>query len=821
MLPSIRTLVAACTAVATPFLLAPLAAAQNSTADPCGAIYNTGVLIPYSNALACLDSFGPPPPSVRQAILSTTATYLQLYPYHDIVKSSPEPKFPINIDIDAELKNIEARVQSGDIRTDRAFHTAISDLIKNLKDAHTAYSHCYESAFLWVQPWSLVATYPQNGLQANGQRPGSYGTSGKPVIRIHSPVTSNWISRYYVGYQRQFADAFARLLQIDINAYTGWTVLEIDELPAADYVQAFANNTRLGLKDWKSTFNAVLSGVTVFEGNFIIGDSYLARTRSTPAKPTRKYKLQASNGTSIVFDIPYFMHISVSPTVAASAAFAWTNRQQFYDRFCTVAPGYTVPAVGSSSARRTIKSRDSIHETTGEASGGPYSERAFADGPTGFVPLPSGFTSRANPMIIASTITSQATAMNAQIERKLNSFVLSQNTTVPTAVKLGGDNSSVFYIMSDGETGVWAFPSVVPADIRLSDGTRVSTMDNENAINAWLESILTGLAVLQSRKTKRLIIDVSGNGGGFLCIAELLMMVLGPDIVFPTQDMRSSPLLTSLAQAAAVTTNYTMWSAQSRVSLSTSQVYTNADWSNPRNPGPPGVGGTYTQLYTDNVCASFINSVIPQLRGALEIPYYTNPATQIAFVSDGNCGSACSYITRPFQAQKKTKVYVWGGSEDEPKPTKFQFCAFEGGPVETSSDFATDLALIQAPLRQLGIGVATAATQPGDRDSWSYLLQNLTANPLSLQWAIPIGNFYAPTSPNRSVEWTYAPADDVVLMADPTNRVAIWGEVAKRMQGTSTVSNSTGGAAGIRLNAVSMPLVVLCAVVISILLSYA
>ncbi|KAJ1559093.1 hypothetical protein HK096_001704, partial [Nowakowskiella sp. JEL0078] len=157
-------------------------AQKNDSCSP----WKDKILIPYSTALDCLDSFPLPSATIINQILDTISTIYSLYPYNDVVASSPDSNFPSTVSISDRITAIKAKVTS--YKTERAFHEDIDSLVTDLKDAHASYSHCFKR-FTWTQPWSIVADYPNALLEANT------ANTIKPRLRLNSIITDNTINR--------------------------------------------------------------------------------------------------------------------------------------------------------------------------------------------------------------------------------------------------------------------------------------------------------------------------------------------------------------------------------------------------------------------------------------------------------------------------------------------------------------------------------------------------------------------------------------------------------------------------------------------------
>ncbi|KAG5641475.1 hypothetical protein DXG03_005115 [Asterophora parasitica] len=76
----------------------------------------------------------------------------------------------------------------------------------------------------------------------------------------------------------------------------------------------------------------------------------------------------------------------------------------------------------------------------------------------------------------------------------------------------GSRNAAQFYLLKDGKTGVLALGSF-----------------SDSNYDAFLNSLLQGLVSLKSQGATQLVVDVTNNGGGFICAAHWLhRIIIGP-----------------------------------------------------------------------------------------------------------------------------------------------------------------------------------------------------------------------------------------------------------------------------------------------------
>ena len=91
-----------------------------------------------------------------------------------------------------------------------------------------------------------------------------------------------------------------------------------------------------------------------------------------------------------------------------------------------------------------------------------------------------------------------------------------------------------------------------------------------------------------------------------------------------------------------------------------------------------GREGKYSQRARFSECQDLFNDMPEQASG-----YVKNYWTQVSFVSDGTCGSACALFTQGIQTNGDAVAFTYGGLANEP----LDVAAFAGGNVEGYKDF--------------------------------------------------------------------------------------------------------------------------------------
>ena len=197
----------------------------------------------------------------------------------------------------------------------------------------------------------------------------------------------------------------------------------------------------------------------------------------------------------------------------------------------------------------------------------------------------------------------------------------------------------------------------------------------------WIQSVNNVI----SRRTANnlndnLIIDVTNNGGGSVCLnyATLaylvnawtdLSRVYGDDIVYSEYDLRMSPVLAGLNGA-----NYLVY--PDAFDVSTGANLGKTYYNNPTTRTIGSKSSSYTRGFNWNPCG---NSNL----------YFTSPTNyhfdKIMVLTDGRCGSSCAYFVSQLRENNKVRVVSYGGIYGEPLATS----SFAGGNV-LSWDYITD-----------------------------------------------------------------------------------------------------------------------------------
>ncbi|KAJ3114937.1 hypothetical protein HDU96_001437 [Phlyctochytrium bullatum] len=304
---------------------------------------------------------------------------------------------------------------------------------------------------------------------------------------------------------------------------------------------------------------------------------------------------------------------------------------------------------------------------------------------------------------------------------------------VNTVQPLVADANTAFYLL-DRSTGVWVFPTVAP------DG------DFNEVVPDWLGTIVGGLRALEARGVKRLLIDVSSNGGGYSCIGDALAEYILADSPAIIDQVRLTPTMSALLKA-----NLFGPDMNGILPLNSTSILS-AAYTQTR-------GGVTSRLsgFFQFDCRSRLLSSLPRLRRGWK-------PEDVAIVSDGGCGSACACMIRSLRDAHKVRAFVYGGSSG----AVFTPTSFEGGVVNTFDSIVG--------------GYPQNVDELVTRDERDLLPRAFSAPTFG---AIPVSQGYSRLGrfgTEFPVEWVPQPADAFLNVAEPWDRLAVWRAAGEQLR---------------------------------------
>ncbi|KAJ3865646.1 hypothetical protein EV359DRAFT_38336 [Lentinula novae-zelandiae] len=298
-----------------------------------------------------------------------------------------------------------------------------------------------------------------------------------------------------------------------------------------------------------------------------------------------------------------------------------------------------------------------------------------------------------------------------------------------------------FYMLDDNVTGVLALGSFSAANF-----------------SAFQHSLLDGLVKLKSLGATQLLVDVTNNGGGYICIAHWLHRIIigSKSTTEPQAGLDTATRAGTLAQLivqkivedvmdpdALLYYNPTQWTNASNIPFSA-----DIEWLKPlQELMINGHEDAFSQRLGQE-CQPF--GVEPPRKGFFK-------AKDVVIISNGRCASSCSLFSITMSKLEGVRTVVVGGKQG----TTQQYCGVVGG---QSTDFST----IDTEIKSVHLKNHTLA--PPD----------LSANIIEgITWRLAYG-IDDPTEPE---EWQDHPADiNFPLTMETVNRpVAIWKAVSKEV----------------------------------------
>ncbi|KAJ7096224.1 hypothetical protein C8R44DRAFT_812463 [Mycena epipterygia] len=227
-----------------------------------------------------------------------------------------------------------------------------------------------------------------------------------------------------------------------------------------------------------------------------------------------------------------------------------------------------------------------------------------------------------------------------------------------------------FYLLDDNVTGVLALGSFSAANF-----------------TAFMGSLLDGLQELRSLGATRLIVDVTNNGGGYICIAHWLHRILiGPKS--STEPQAGLDTCTRSGTMAQLVVDKINKGADPEELLS----YNPSQWKNSSNI-PYSVETHWLRPTVNRTINGHQDFFSPRL-GAECQPFEIEPpshglfdAENIVIASNGRCGSSCSLFSITMSKHEGVKTAVLGGHKDVPQ----QYCGVVGGQSTHFAEIDTEI----------------------------------------------------------------------------------------------------------------------------------
>ncbi|KAG0345695.1 hypothetical protein BG004_003258 [Podila humilis] len=193
---------------------------------------------------------------------------------------------------------------------------------------------------------------------------------------------------------------------------------------------------------------------------------------------------------------------------------------------------------------------------------------------------------------------------------------------------------------------------------------------------------IDGLKALRNGGCKKLILDMTNNGGGSVDFAYFINAVLFPaTLPYFDEDLRSSTVAQGIAKAAGkMSSVVSTFDARGYNSVVTRKPFKDATmFTKGINLSRAGSTSTYTQR-------NYLPHSWPFMPLAKNetMPW---KAADMAIVTNGFCGSACTMIATRFNVMNKVRTYAVGGIHKRP----LSYFSFPGGFVMHNDEIVRDI----------------------------------------------------------------------------------------------------------------------------------
>ncbi|KAI8836706.1 hypothetical protein BJ741DRAFT_648972 [Chytriomyces cf. hyalinus JEL632] len=353
----------------------------------------------------------------------------------------------------------------------------------------------------------------------------------------------------------------------------------------------------------------------------------------------------------------------------------------------------------------------------------------------------------------------------------------------PGIKKVHEDDLNYFYLLADGITGVFHMTGFDPT-------TGVPEADQPAVIKAWVESMVSGLQGLEAAGATRLIIDLTGNGGGIVIYGWGLLNYifastkLEPlEYTFPlTEQLRST-----LSNPALVNTEPVQ-------SLLAARTLQGAKLSN-----------AVTELLTPgttvfNVPVKFTNRFLMDFERAPEdattSARFSDYAPlknvyngrNVVIVSNGFCGSTCAQFTTIARDQLGVKAVTYGGGKQRSLSGTRNF-----DPTSFAAGFIATYNQIDSYIN----GISKRDDASDSKLNPAPFLYNVEMAGSTMAFAVSFST--KGKYPDAPIEWVIAASDVHLDSADVklNDGASVWNAIlkSKAFELASTVAVVPGGGA--------------------------
>ncbi|KAG0341390.1 hypothetical protein BG005_002993 [Podila minutissima] len=463
---------------------------------------------------------------------------------------------------------------------------------------------------------------------------------GQPLI-LYAPVVNNkqTVRVFYADTSKE-----AKLPANTPKDLVDCAVTAIDGVPALEAIQTFTDKYSALSKDPGVRLNDALGSVSWNE-NWGIYPGGFARRWALPAKATMDYTLQCgASKKPVTITVPW--RITPSDSFEHSI---FDDTKSYWEVQC-VANANAHSGFNNKAQRNNINNKGAVNGVA--ALGGDKEEVA---------PATEAFRRRGKIEIAAPPRRSNGKPADDSSEVITRAKQIFSTGTTAYYQLTGSNKDKCVAVISNEDAG----------DFRFQD---------EDYVNFF-----KGFQMLRDRGCKKLILDMTNNGGGSVDFAYFVNKVFFPqEDAFFVQDLPSSTMVQEVAKIASAKKykgdDGSVFDARRYVSLATKRSFKDATMFT-KGTTAKRVGKTVSLSQRNYFEHSW--PFVP-LKGKNALTWKPK---DMAIVTNGYCGSACTMIATRFNIVHGVKTYAVGGIQHR----DLSYFTFPGGFVLNNAAIVSDL----------------------------------------------------------------------------------------------------------------------------------
>ncbi|KAF9938633.1 hypothetical protein BGZ65_012508 [Modicella reniformis] len=600
---------------------APKAKPTKAPKDACGVIAKEAVTrdksLSYGAVKGCFEAHKFNPDIAEKTLNSLESLLGNFYAFVDQAKEDPakvarSPFKTPPVDLMKELSKIRKKKWKNDYE----FHMALTFLTFSLNDGHLAYrNYCYNTV-TFTQPISLYAPVV-NGVQS---------------IRVFHVDTTD--SR--------------KGLPKDPASLVDCAVVTIDGQPALQAVQEFSDRTSAISKDPGVRLNDALASTSWYNDQWSSSPGGFASRWELPKKPTMDYTIQCGTDKNV-----RTLNLTVPWIIQPSDNFE-------YHYFDDIESYWAIQCTPPDD----ISNYANMNRETEVVASAPQDSAILAPPRRDDVRVwDGGDVLRAPAMTMFRERGKIAKPLGPGVR---NSRAGAKEPSVITQARLAHRSSTTaFYRLTGSKVSDACVAVIATEEVEDFKSDATDYMD-----------MIKGFQKLQDQGCKKLILDMTNNGGGSVDFAYFVNRLFFPNTKpYFVQDLKDTSLVQTAAKQAIKRPHAgSIFDARTFMSAASGKAFKDASmFLKGVNHRRAGSAVAFTQKsYFPHHWPFLPLEKGKQLRFRPE---------NMAIVSNGFCGSACTMIASRFGIVHKVKTYAIGGISKRP----LSYFTFPGGFVMSSS----------------------------------------------------------------------------------------------------------------------------------------